>query len=167
MTNELTSHPLFFCLKQAFHVVTKLPSVLIKSAAKKVEVAGKHLARFTHAASLSFGSDQSPPASARSLGNRTPQRGISALSDTSEAINNPGTDEAPGLPAIPSGGGDSPASIRGVAEADYSPKNSHHHHKTLRSSHHQHHHKSLFGSIFRRHKGPENADHEIQTKNTC
>ena len=52
-------------IRAAFSVVTRIPSVLIKSAAKKVETAGKHLVSLTRMASHSFGSES--PSSSRSI----------------------------------------------------------------------------------------------------
>jgi hypothetical protein len=147
---ERSSHVPSSTSAQAFQVVTRIPSVLIKTAAKQVEVAGKKLVQLTRGASTS-----------------------SVLTDPSGS-ETPNGDQPTTLAAINSGSADEDSSYVAdmsldTPDSSVSGGNGEKKSKPRRHSHHHHHGgpRKFFGSIFRKKHHTSQSARELTTKNTC
>ena len=130
-------------------MVTRIPSVLIKSAAKQVESAGKKLVQLTRGASSSS--------------MLTDQSGRS-----SDANPRPATENHP-LPAIGSGSGSGDDDSY-VGMGDDTPDSSSHGDKPVKAHRGSHRRRKLFSSIFRRGRGSHSQSQsarELTSKSTC
>ena len=153
---------------QAFQIVTRIPSVLIKSASKHVELAGKQFARLTRRHSSNSFSDQSPVSSRPVISNRDLRANSSTMTDTSETTS---SSRAPLHQAsLPNINSESFECINGkdcsqewaLHESLHTSKEGHHQHR-------QHHRKKMFPNIFRRagKSAGSASSQDIQSQNTC
>ena len=141
-------------------MVTRIPSVLIKTAAKQVESAGKKLVQLTRGTSTS---SMVTDHSGRS-DNNTQQGGSDATSSNS---NQPTT-----LPAIGSGSGDEDSYHLESLSGDTPDSSSHGGDKKSKKHRGSNRRRKLFSSIFRRghghgHESQSQSARELTTKNTC